>query len=62
MDVTNYATGAPSRPTNVAWPANGVLYVKNNGACNGRDPDRRRLRRVRRLRQRLRQRHLLEAR
>ena len=29
---------ARSRTTNVAWPLNGVLYVKNNGACNGEIP------------------------
>jgi Tfp pilus assembly protein PilX len=38
MDVTNYATGAPVTQTNVAWPINGVLYVKNNGACTGEYP------------------------
>ena len=38
MDVTNYATGAPVTTTNVPWPSNGVLYVKNNGACNGEFP------------------------
>ena len=29
MDVTNYATGSAVTTTNVAWPDNGVLYVKN---------------------------------
>ena len=38
MDVTNYATGSAITTTNVAWPVNGVLYVKNNGACNGEYP------------------------
>ncbi len=38
MDVTNYATGSPVTQTNVAWPLNGVLYVKNNGACTGEYP------------------------
>jgi Tfp pilus assembly protein PilX len=38
MDITNYATGAAVKQTNVAWPLNGVLYVKNNGACTGEYP------------------------
>jgi Tfp pilus assembly protein PilV len=38
MDVTNYATGSAVTTTNVPWPGNGVLYVKNNGACNGEIP------------------------
>lgn len=38
MDVTNYATGSPVTQTNVAWPANGVLYVRNNGACQPEFP------------------------
>jgi Tfp pilus assembly protein PilX len=34
MDVTNYdAAGVGTRQTNVPWPVNGVLYVKNNGGC-----------------------------
>ena len=40
MDVTNYnAAGVATTTTNaVPWPANGVLYVKNNGACTGEIP------------------------
>jgi hypothetical protein len=39
MDVTNYAAnGTATTTTDVAWPANGVLYVANNGACNGEIP------------------------
>ena len=38
MDVTNYATGSAVTTTNVPWPVNGVLYVKNNGACNPEYP------------------------
>ncbi len=39
MDVTNYdAAGTPTLQTNVPWPDNGVLYVKNNGACTGEYP------------------------
>ena len=39
MDVTNYAaSGTPTTTLNVPWPGNGVLYVKNNGACNGEIP------------------------
>ena len=38
MDVTNYAATASTTTTNVAWPDNGVLYVKNNGACTGEIP------------------------
>jgi hypothetical protein len=39
MDVTNYdASGAGTTTTNVPWPVNGVLYVKNNGACTGEYP------------------------
>ena len=39
MDVTNYdAAGVGTRQTNVPWPVNGVLYVKNNGACTGEYP------------------------
>ncbi len=39
MDVTNYsATGVATTTTNVPWPANGVLYIKNNGACTGEYP------------------------
>jgi hypothetical protein len=37
MDITNYATGSPVTTTNVAWPANGVLFVMNNGACGNAD-------------------------
>ncbi|HWK27942.1 MAG TPA: hypothetical protein VNS09_15360 [Solirubrobacter sp.] len=34
MDVTNYnAAGVGTTTTNVPWPVNGVLYVRNNGAC-----------------------------
>ena len=41
MDVTNYnAAGVATTTTNVAWPANGVLYVENNGSCDGRVSDR----------------------
>ena len=59
MDVTNYdAAGVGTTTTNVPWPVNGVLYVKNNGACDGEYPDRRQVRRAGHLRQRLRQRHL----
>src|SRR3954452_3660616 len=39
MDVTNYSsTGTATTTTDVAWPGNGVLYVKNNGACTGEIP------------------------
>ena len=39
MDVTNYnATGVATTTLNVPWPRNGVLYVKNNGACTGEIP------------------------
>jgi hypothetical protein len=39
MDVTNYsASGVATTTTDVTWPNNGVLYVKNNGACNGEIP------------------------
>ncbi len=39
MDVTNYAAnGTATTTTDVAWPGNGVLYVANNGACNGEIP------------------------
>jgi hypothetical protein len=39
MDVTNYdAAGTATTQTNVPWPVNGVLYVKNNGACTGEYP------------------------
>ena len=38
MDVTNYATGSAVTTYDVAWPGNGVLYVTNNGACNGEIP------------------------
>jgi hypothetical protein len=39
MDVTNYAAnGTATTTTGVAWPGNGVLYVANNGACNGEIP------------------------
>ena len=39
MDVTNYAAnGTATTSLNVAWPGNGVLYVKNNGACTGEIP------------------------
>jgi hypothetical protein len=39
MDVTNYnAAGVATTQTNVPWPVNGVLYVKNNGACTGEYP------------------------
>ena len=38
MDVTNYATGSAVTTYDVAWPGNGVLYVSNNGACNGEIP------------------------
>jgi hypothetical protein len=39
MDVTNYnAAGVGTTQTNVPWPVNGVLYVKNNGACAGEYP------------------------
>jgi hypothetical protein len=39
MDVTNYsATGVATTQTDVDWPDNGVLYVKNNGACTGEYP------------------------
>lgn len=37
MDVTSYATGTAVK-TNVPFPNNGVLYVANNGACNGEIP------------------------
>ena len=37
MDVTNYATGARDHDQR-AVAGNGVLYVKNNGACNGEIP------------------------
>ena len=30
--------GAGTTATNVPWPSNGVLYVKNNGACTGEYP------------------------
>jgi hypothetical protein len=38
MDVTNYATGSAVTTYDVQWPGNGVLYVTNNGACNGEIP------------------------
>jgi hypothetical protein len=39
MDVTNYSSGGAATTTHgVPWPGNGVLYVKNNGACNGEIP------------------------
>jgi hypothetical protein len=39
MDVTNYdAAGTPTLQTNVPWPVNGVMYIKNNGACTGEYP------------------------
>ena len=39
MDVTNYdQDGNGTTTTNVPWPSNGVLYVKNNGACDGEYP------------------------
>jgi hypothetical protein len=39
MDVTNFApNGTATTSLNVAWPSNGVLYVKNNGVCNGEIP------------------------
>jgi hypothetical protein len=38
MDVTNYATGSAVTQYDVSWPGNGVLYVANNGACNGEIP------------------------
>jgi hypothetical protein len=39
MDVTNYAAnGTATTSLNVPWPGNGVLYVKNNGVCNGEIP------------------------
>jgi hypothetical protein len=39
MDITNYsATGVPTTQLDAAWPNNGVLYVKNNGPCNGEYP------------------------
>jgi Tfp pilus assembly protein PilX len=38
MDVTNYATGSAVTRTDVSWPGNGVLYVTNNGSCNGEIP------------------------
>ena len=39
MDVRNYNAAGVATTTNaVPWPANGVLYVKNNGACTGEIP------------------------
>jgi hypothetical protein len=38
MDVTNYATGGAVTTTDVQFPGNGVLYVSNNGSCNGEIP------------------------
>jgi hypothetical protein len=39
MDVTNFKPdGTSTTSLGVPWPANGVLYVKNNGACNGEIP------------------------
>ena len=38
MDVTNYATGNAVTTTDVPFPGNGVLYVSNNGSCNGEIP------------------------
>jgi hypothetical protein len=40
MDVTthNMSTGAATTTQNVAWPGNGVLYVKSGGACTGEIP------------------------
>ena len=40
MDVTthNLSTGAATTTTNVAWPGNGVLYVKSGGTCTGEIP------------------------
>jgi hypothetical protein len=39
MDVTNYsASGVATTTPSVPWPGNGVLYVKNNGACTGEIP------------------------
>ncbi len=61
MDVTNFKANGTSTTTNgVAWPNNGVLYVDNDRHVLGRVPDRRQLRRGRGLRQRLRQRDLLQ--
>ncbi len=59
MDVTNYdAAGTATLQTNVPWPVNGVLYVKNNGACTGEYPIEATYTGVGDLRQRLRQRYL----
>ena len=39
MDVRNYnASGVATTTNAVPWPANGVLYIKNNGACTGEIP------------------------
>jgi hypothetical protein len=39
MDVQNFKNdGTSTTSLGVPWPANGVLYVKNNGACNGEIP------------------------
>jgi hypothetical protein len=39
MDVTTYdAGGTATTQTNVPWPVNGVIYVKNNGACTPEYP------------------------
>jgi hypothetical protein len=38
MDVTNFATGSAVTRTDVPWPGNGVIYVTNNGLCNGEFP------------------------
>jgi hypothetical protein len=39
MDVTNYTAEKTSTTAyNVSWPNNGVLYVKNRGACKGEIP------------------------
>ena len=54
-------TGAATTTDDVPWPGNGVLYVKNNGACTGEIPTDADYDESAALRQRLRQRHLLQA-